>query len=154
MEIFLTKEGKSVGPFSAAEIRIKMKAGEVGAEESAWSAEVGKWMRLEQVLEIAADSGGGQKSAGKRGTPSQPPEPAPEGRERSRKLQSPGSIGDGRSGGFDKPIEAMPNQDEKLREAKRLGGASAKRANPVDKSWARSFAFLWQGPCISADIVH
>ena len=148
MEIFLTKEGKSVGPFSAAEIREKMKAGEVGAEESAWSAEVGKWMRLEQVLEIAADGGGGRKSAGKKGsgkkgTPPQPPEPESEGRERSRKLQSPSSIGEGRSGGFDKPVEAMPNQDEKLREAKRLGGASAKRANPVGfMRWLGVIAFL------------
>ena len=145
MEIFLTKEGKSVGPYSVAEIRKKMKAGEVGAEESAWSAEVGKWMRVEQILELGGGDGksAGRKKSGEKGTPPQPPEPAAEGRERSRKLQSPGSIGDGRSGGFDKPIEAMPNQDDKLREAKRLGGASAKRGNPMAfMRWLGVVAFL------------
>lgn len=64
MDIFLTQDGKSLGPYSAEELREKLAKGEVDLDESAWSAEAGDWIRLGAVLELA-------ESAAK------PPEPSP-----------------------------------------------------------------------------
>ncbi len=130
MEIYLSKDGKSVGPYSADELREKIKAGEVDADESAWSAEVGSWRRLGQVLE-RADSAGGRRRGKSGGEVPPPPDAPPPAREKSNKLQRPGSSGGASGGGFDAPVRAMPDGEEKLREAKRLGGASSKRPNPL-----------------------
>ena len=133
MDIFLTKDGKSVGPFSPEELRAKIKKGDADLDESAWSAETGDWKRLELVLEHAERSG--DVKLKRFGAPPSPPadeedkkskrqkrkdkkkkEDAEPKREKSTKLQQqgpPGVPSSGKKGKGPAPVRALGSGNDR-----------------------------------------
>jgi hypothetical protein len=145
MDIYLTKDGKSVGPFTPEELRKKLKAGEADPDESAWAAETGDWKRLELVLEQVETSG---KNVDLRrfGAPEKPddaaaasdekPKPKKEkkkkekaapdpARSRSSKLQAPPGVPSAdkkKKGKGPGPVRALPSGANRGGDGSRGGG--------------------------------